>query len=141
MSLDPFSALLDIGGKIIDRVIPDPEAKRAANLELLKLAQTDGLAKLAAETDLAKAQIGVNAAEAASGDFFTRGWRPAVGWTCAGGLASQFLIGPFVTWGAAMMGRAVVFPQLDMGTLLTLLFGMLGLGSLRTVEKLNGAAR
>lgn len=137
---DAISAALAIGGKLIDRLWPDPTQAAAAQLELLKLAQNGELAQLAADTDLAKLQIEVNKVEAAAPDLLTRGWRPMVGWVCCAGLATQFLIGPFCTWGAGLMGAVVVFPELDMATLLTLLLGLLGLGSLRTVEKLKGAA-
>lgn len=138
--MDLVSAALDLGGKLITRIWPDPVQQQAAQLELLKLAQSGELAHLAADTELAKMQGEVNKVEAAAPDLFTRGWRPAVGWTCAAGLACQFLIGPMLTWGGGLMGTKVVFPELDMGTLLTLLFGMLGLGSLRTFEKVKGAA-
>ncbi|SDC49529.1 Holin of 3TMs, for gene-transfer release [Sphingomonas sp. YR710] len=140
MSFDPFTALLDIGGKVIDRVLPDPAAKQAAQIELLKLAQTGELARLTAETDLARGQIAVNQAEAANGATFVSGWRPFVGWVCGSGLGLQFLIAPLLSWGAAMAGHPVAVPSLDMSTLLTLLAGMLGLGGLRTVEKLSGVA-
>lgn len=140
MSFDPFTALLDIGGKVIDRVLPDPAAKQAAQIELLKLAQTGELARLTAETDLAQGQIAVNQAEATNGATFVSGWRPFVGWVCGSGLGLQFLISPLLSWGAAMAGHPVAVPSLDLSTLLTLLAGMLGLGGLRTVEKLSGVA-
>lgn len=140
MSFDPFTALLDLGGKVIDRVIPDPSAKAAANLELLKLAQNGELAQLTADTALAQGQLAVNAAEAANTSVFVSGWRPMVGWVCASGLGFQFLANPLLTWGAAMAGHPVAVPSLDLSTLMTLLTGMLGLGGMRTLEKLNGVA-
>lgn len=141
MAFDPMTAVLDIGGKLIDRLIPDPAQKSAAALELLRLQQTGELAQLAADTDLAKGQLAVNAVEAASPSTFTSGWRPAVGWVCAAGLASQFLVRPLLTWGAALVNHPVDYPSLDMGTLLTLLLGMLGMTAARTVEKLGGVAK
>ena len=141
MSFDPISGLLDIGGKLIDRIIPDPAAKAAANLELLKLAQTGELAQLSADTDLAKGQIGVNAVEAGSASAFVAGWRPFIGWTCGAGLAFQFVLAPLGTWAAALMGHPIPVPSLDTQTLMTLLLGMLGLGGMRTVEKIGKVAR
>lgn len=141
MSLDPISALLDIGGKVLDRVIPDPAQKAAAQLELLKLAQSGELAQLNADTELAKGQLAVNQAEASNPSVFVSGWRPFIGWVCGSGLAYQFVAAPILTWVAALFGKAIAAPSLDMGTLLTLLLGMLGLGSMRTVERLNGVAR
>ena len=141
MSLDPITAALDLGGKLIERLIPDPAAKSAAALALLQLQQSGELAAMTNDTELAKGQLQVDAIEAASPATFTSGWRPFVGWVCGTGLASQFLIAPFATWAAALLGHPITYPALDIGTLLTLLLGMLGLGAARTVEKLNGVAK
>jgi hypothetical protein len=138
MALDPITGLIDLGSKLIDKVLPDPQAKMNAQLELMKLAREGTLAQLNADLEAAKAQAAINQVEASAPDLFTRGWRPAVGWTCALGLATQFLIGPIATWGAALFGKEIAFPQLDLGTLLTLLFGMLGLGAMRSVEIVQG---
>jgi hypothetical protein len=70
--------------------------------------------------------------------MFVAGWRPFIGWVCGAGLATQFLVGPLFTWVAALLGKPVVFPVLDLSTLVTLLIGMLGLGGMRTLEKVNG---
>jgi hypothetical protein len=139
MSFDPITAALDLGGKLIDRLIPDPAQKQAAALELLKLQQSGELAQLTADTDLAEGQLGVNQAEATNANFLVSGWRPAVGWTCCAGLAYSFVLRPIA---APFVQKYVGAPMeaLDMGTLGTLLFGMLGLGGMRTVEKINGVA-
>ena len=128
-------------GKVLDRLIPDPAAKAQAQLELLKMQQSGELAALAAETDLAKGQIDINKQEAANANLFVSGWRPFIGWCCGLGLMTQFLIAPLATWGANLMGHTIVFPALDLGTLMTLLFGMLGLGALRTKEKMEGVTK
>ena len=52
----PLTALLGIGNKLIDKLIPDPEAKALAQLELAKMAQDGELAKMANETDLYKTE-------------------------------------------------------------------------------------
>jgi hypothetical protein len=52
----PLASLLDIGGRLLDKVIPDPEAKAKAQLELAKLAQDGELAKMANETELFKSE-------------------------------------------------------------------------------------
>lgn len=125
---------------IIDKLIPDPAAKAAAQLELIKMQQAGELKELDAQLQMAIAQADTNKVEAASTDPFTSRWRPFIGWVCGCGLGVQFLVGPLFTWIAGLVGHPVAFPQLDMGTLLTLLAGMLGLGSLRTVEKVKGVA-
>lgn len=140
MPLDPISIALDIGGKIIDKIWPDPAQKAQAQLELFKLQQSGELAQLTADTDLAKAQTAVNAAEAANQNLFVAGWRPFIGWVCGSGLAYQFIAAPLLTWGSALAGHAITAPSLDLGTLLNLLLGMLGLGAMRTVEKLKDKA-
>jgi hypothetical protein len=76
MAFDPVSAALDVGGKIIDRVWPDPAQKDAAKLELMKLYQNGDLAVLAAQTDLAKAASDIVKTEAGSNNFLTASWRP-----------------------------------------------------------------
>lgn len=133
MALDPVTAVLDIGSKLIDRIFPDKEKRDAAQLELLKLQQAGELQKIAG-------QMNINAIEAANPNIFVSGWRPGAGWVCVAGLAISFVVGPLVTWGSRLAGHPVDFPQLDMATLLTLLGGMLGLGTLRTTEKINGVA-
>ena len=133
MALDPLSALLDIGGKVIDRVWPDPEKAAAAKLELFKMQQSGELAVIAGQLD-------INKVEAANPSVFVSGWRPFIGWVCGSGFAIQFVIGPLAEWGSALYGHPVKFPQMDMGTMMPLLAGMLGLGAMRTAEKINGVA-
>lgn len=135
----PLTAILDIGSKVLDRVIPDPAAKAAAQLELLKLSQTGELAVLTAETDLAKGQIDINKIEAASENPMKSGWRPAIGWICAAGLAYQLVVRPLLGWATTNLWQWSAPPPLEFDTLMTLLFGMLGLGAYRTAEKLKGA--
>ena len=138
---DAVAAVASIGEKLIDRLWPDPAQAAQAKLELLKMQQSGELARLAAETDLAKGQIAVNQAEAASGTFFVAGWRPFVGWTCGAGLAVQFVAAPLIEGVSTQLGHPVMLPPLDTGTLLTLLLGMLGLGGMRTAEKMRGVAK
>lgn len=132
--------ILTIGSKILDRVLPDPAQKAAATLELFKAQQAGAFKELDNELQRDLAQVDVNKAEASNPSLLVSGWRPAIGWICGIGLCVQFLVGPLFTWCAAMAGHPVVFPELDMGTLLTLLGGMLGLGGMRTLEKVKGVA-
>jgi hypothetical protein len=137
--MDPISALLDVGGKLIDKLLPDPAAKQAAQIQLLQMAQNGELAQLAANTDLAKGQLQVDQAEASNPSLFVSGWRPFVGWVCGSGLAYAFLIKPICSPFAVKFLGAALEP-LPTETLLTLLMGMLGLGGMRTIEKLQGVA-
>lgn len=133
MAFDPISALLDIGGKVIDRVWPDPAQAAAAKLELFKLQQSGELAQIAGQMD-------VNKAEAANPNVFVSGWRPFIGWVCGLGFGVQFVFGPLAEWGSTLYGHPVKFPPMDTGTMMPLLLGMLGLGGLRTAEKIQGVA-
>jgi len=131
--------ILGLSAKLLERFIPDPVQRDAAKLELLKAQQSGELAVLAADTELAKAQAGINQTEATNPNLFVSGWRPFVGWVCGLGLAYAFLIKPIAS-PLVQQWLGVPMEALDVGTLLTLLFGMLGLGSMRTVEKIQGVA-
>lgn len=126
--------------KIVDKLIPDPQAKAQAQLQILQMQQAGEFKELDAQLQMAKGQTDTNLAEAANPKLFVSGWRPFIGWICGLGLASQFIVAPFATWAATLIGHPVTFPVLDLGTLMTLLAGMLGLGTLRTTEKINGVA-
>lgn len=126
---------IDLGIKLIDRLIPDPAAKSAAHLELIKLQQAGEFKALEADMQIQLAQIDVNRAEAASGNAFASSWRPAVGWVCVLGLLYTFIISPFLTY----FGQKPA-PDIAMSDLLILLGGLLGFGGLRTFEKLKGVA-
>lgn len=133
INMDPVTILLGLGSTLIDRFFPDPAKAAEAKLELLKMQQNGELAAMTAQTD-------INKVEAANSSVFVSGWRPFIGWICGLAFAEQFLFAPVATWVATIIGHSVTFPALDMGTLLTLLGGMLGLGGLRTAEKINGVA-
>ena len=135
-----LSGLFDLGKGLIDRLFPDPAAKAAAQLELLRMEQTGALAQLAAETDLAKLQIQTNIEEAKSTNWWVAGWRPAIGWVCGAGLAYAALIEPFARFAAKVwFGYNGDFPVIDTDLTLQILMGMLGLGAMRSVEKIKGA--
>jgi hypothetical protein len=131
--LDPVSAIFEVGSKVFDRILPDPAQQAAAKLELMKLQQNGELAQITG-------QMEINKVEAASSSIFVSGWRPSIGWVCGAGFAVQFVIGPLAEWGSTLAGHPVKFPQMDTGTMMPLLLGMLGLGGLRTAEKLADKA-
>lgn len=130
--------VVGIAGKVLDRIFPDPVAQANARLELLKMQQSGEIEQLHADVQLATNQAEINKEEAKSTNIWVSGWRPFIGWVCGSGLAVQFLVGPMATFLAGLMGHVLLFPVLDMGTLLTLLLGMLGLGGMRTYEKIKG---
>lgn len=85
-------------------------------------------------------QTKINEVEAGSAKLFVAGWRPAVGWVCAMGLFYGTIGKPFLEFIAGLFGYTGVFPSIDDNTLTTTLYGMLGLGVMRTAEKLKGAS-
>jgi len=137
-----FLALLPVVGKVIDRIFPDPAQKAEANLALMKLTQESDLAELDSATKTALGQMDVNKQEAQHSSIFVAGWRPFVGWVCGAALAYSFILLPVMKWGAFLAGVDVKeAPELDMASLITILGGMLGLGVLRTKEKMDGVAQ
>jgi len=88
--------------------------------------------------EIALSQIEVNKAEAASGSLFKGGWRPFIGWVCGFAFAYHFVLQPLIVFGVTAAGVDMpALPEFDMGSLLTVMMGMLGLGGLRSVEKLK----
>jgi len=141
MALDPVTALLDIGSRVIDRLWPDPTQAAAAKLELFKLQQSGELAVLAAETDLANGQIVVNDKEAQNPSLFVSGWRPFIGWVCGSACAWNWLGLKVALFIAALYGHDIKLAPADVEEMLPVLLGMLGLGGLRTFEKIQGVSR
>lgn len=133
-----LTGIFDVGTKLIDRLFPNQADKDKAKLELLTLQQNGELKVLESEVQLALGQIAVNKAEAESTDPFRAGWRPFIGWVCGLGLAFQFVVRPLANWIIAINGQTTFLPGLELETLMTLLFGLLGLGAYRTVEKTKG---
>ncbi|UOF81046.1 holin [Caudoviricetes sp.] len=118
--------------KLLDKFIPDAGEKARLAHEIATLAT-----KQAHEN--AMAQIEVNKAEAASGSLFKGGWRPFIGWTCGTAFAYHFVIQPLVVFILVVNGQPVpALPVFDMASLMTVLGGLLGLGTLRTFEKFKG---
>ena len=141
MALDPVTALLDVGSKIIERLWPDPTQAAAAKLELIKLQQSGELAAMAAENGLATAQIKVNEESAKSSSVFVSGARPFILWGCGFAMLYAALFEPMMRFVAVVcFAYAGQFPALDTTLTTQVLLGLLGLGTLRTVDKIKGVA-
>jgi len=138
--MDPITILMGIGSKVIDKIWPDPVQRDAAKLELLKLQQSGELAQLTADTNLMIEQIKVNQAEAQNPSLFVSGWRPAIGWVCGAACGWNWIGLPVAKVIAVILGHPIDLAPADLTEMLPVLMGMLGLGGLRTIEKLNGRA-
>ncbi len=132
MSFDPITAGLDVLGKVIDRVLPDKAAADKAKAELLVM-QTRG------DLDQLMGQLEINKVEAAHQSIFVAGWRPASGWICNIGLVYTFLLQPILTWACTVAGVAQP-PGIPFDALYVLLGSLLGVGTLRTVDKVKGVS-
>lgn len=120
---------------ILDKFVEDKDQKAKLAHEIATMSDKHA-------QEIALAQISVNAAEAASGSLFKGGWRPCVGWVCAIAFFYHFVGQPLIIFIVALAGAEIPpLPEFDMGTLLTVLGGMLGIGSLRTYEKKKGITK
>ena len=119
---------------LLDKLIPDKDLKEQLAHDIATMAERHS-------HNIIKEQIEVNKIEASNKSLFVSGWRPAVGWTCCLGLAGNFLIIPFSNFIMALAGSDIVIPLIDVSTMMPVLMGMLGLGTMRTVEKINNVER
>jgi hypothetical protein len=141
MSLLLGQLLTNVLPTLLDKILPEsPEKAAAAKLEMLKMAQQGDFKQIEADLQMALAQTDINKEEAKSESLFKSGWRPATGWSCVFGFSYQILFRPIFGWVAQNLWGWSMPPSLEMDTLMTLLFGLLGLGAYRTVEKIKGAS-
>jgi hypothetical protein len=118
---------------LISEFITDKDKAAQLAFDISTLAATQAHAQVLA-------QLAVNQAEASSGSMFVGGWRPAVGWVCVLAMALNFILTP-------MLGPVVeaytpiVMAPLEMGEMMPILLGMLGLTAARTYEKRQGVAK
>jgi hypothetical protein len=133
MAVDPITAGLELGSKLIERIWPDPAQAAAAKLELIKLEKSGELAQITG-------QLEINKVEAASSSAFTSSWRPFIGWVCGVGCAWNWIGLPVTTFVLTALGYRINVLPADLSEMLPLLLGMLGIGGLRTIEKVKGVA-
>lgn len=115
----------------LDALFTSDEEREKAKLELTKVLQQPHILQAMA-----------NIEEAKHSSVFVAGWRPAIGWICAVGLAYHFLVFPFAGLIATFIDPALVLPRLvEVGELMTLVLSLLGLGAFRTYEKATGVER
>ena len=123
--------LIDPISNILDKFIADKDLKAKLQHEL--------------DQELHKAnmaQIEINKIEAGHRSIFVAGWRPFLGWSLSFAMAWHYVLAPLILFIASFFGYQLPqLPEFDMASLMTVLMGMLGLGGLRTVEKINGVAK
>ena len=126
MALDPVTAITGLAETVISRLWPDKSEQERA--------------QMAAALTIVQGQLDANKAEAASPSVFVAGWRPFIGWVCGAACAWNWIGLPAAKFGLAIVGVTVSLSPADLGEMWPLLLGMLGLGGLRTVEKVKGVA-
>jgi hypothetical protein len=128
-----LAPLLEVGKGIIDRLFPDPAAKAAAELELLKMTQDGDLKQILG-------QLEINAKEAAHPSVFVAGWRPFFGWAGGVGFIYATIGQPLLAWLAQIKGWPMP-PSINIDLLWVVVTGLLGIGTLRSVEKVKGKSK
>lgn len=112
-------------GSVLDNLFTSKDEVLTHEAILTRLAQAPNMA-----------QVELNKVEAGSRNVFVAGWRPFIGWVCGLGLFNMFLVNPWIQWITGQAG-----PNLPKDVILELILALLGLGALRTVEKLKGRAK
>jgi len=134
--------ILEGAGSLVDSI--GNQIRGKVPVDLMKLAELEVKMKELQNvvptllSDVDKAQTIINAEDAKSKSFWQSGWRPASAWTCVTALIYNYLFFPTCTYFFTIFtGNAPAIPELDIAELVTLLFGLLGLSTLRTLDKKN----
>ncbi len=120
---EPISKPIDAIGNALDKVFTsDEERKKLDNV-------------------LPKLQIELNKIEAGHRSLFVAGWRPFIGWSCGVGLCYAWFLRPLIRDVGFMFGFDLSFVDFDTDNMMQLVIALLGLGGLRTYEKIAGKTR
>ena len=121
-----LGAISDLASTVINKIWPDKsEAEKQ---------------QLAAAVMVVQGQLDINKVEAANPSVFVSGWRPFIGWVCGSACAWNWIGLPIAKMGLTLLGHPLDLAPANLTEMMPILFGMLGLGTLRTVEKINGVA-
>jgi hypothetical protein len=129
-----ISSILPVAGEVIDRLVPDKNGAAKAKQELEK-------ALVDAEVAGRLGQIEINKTEAAHRSVFVAAWRPFIGWSCGFAMLYAYVVQPILTFGLAQAGYLIELPQVELGEMMPVLLGILGLGGMRSYEKLKGISK
>jgi hypothetical protein len=130
-----LTALIGPVSNLLGKFIEDKDMKNKLAHEVATMAENHA-------AELAKGQIEINKAEAQHKSIFVAGWRPFIGWTCGVALCWHFVLQPVTLFVCSYIGLTIPeLPSFDMGSLMTILGGLLGLGTLRTYEKQKGLTK
>jgi len=126
MDITGLGAVSDLANTVIGKIWPDKtEAEKQ---------------QLAAAVMVVQGQLDINKVEAANPSVFVSGWRPFVGWVCGTACAWNWIGLSVVKTACVILGYSVILTPANLSEMMPVLLGLLGLGTLRTVEKINGVA-
>lgn len=126
MDITGIGAVSDLIGTVVNKIWPDKTEQEKQ--------------QLAAAVMVVQGQLDINKSEAGNTNVFVSGWRPFVGWVCGSACAWNWIGLPIVKMGLVLWGHPIVLSPADLSEMMPILLGMIGLGGLRTVEKINGVA-
>lgn len=132
-----IAALIPLLAPVLEQLvkhIPDPQAREKARSE----AEATLLTLLGQQQ---QGQVEINKIEAANANVFVAGWRPFIGWVCGVALGYTYIIAPFWAWVLVVWYPGTILPSLPTDNLFELVLALLGLGGLRTFEKIKGVGR
>ena len=127
MDITGIGSVADLANTVINKLWPDKSEQEKA--------------QIAMAVQVVQGQMDINKQEAASSSLFVAGWRPFIGWTCGSACWWNWIGISMVKTGAALVGYQIVLESADISEMLPILMGMLGLGGLRTFEKVKGVTR
>lgn len=137
-----ISPIIDKVGSIASELITDKDKKNQLKIDLERLKIEEASKAEERLHQEMMGQIAINTEEAKSESVFVAGWRPAIGWIGAAGIAYSFVIEPIASWSARVMFEyGGTFPSLNYSELMILVAGMLGFGTFRSFEKVKGVAQ
>ena len=112
---------------LLSKFIPDVDERNRLSHEIATMSQKAADANALAQIEILKAD--------ARGSWFQSSWRPLCGYVAVMGMAVNFLVSPIAA------GFDIEIPQADAATLMPLLLGMLGLGGMRSAERIKGVGK
>ena len=129
MGLDPISAIADLINTGLSKWLPDANMREKAAAELAASVHTELMG-----------QLEINKAEASSADPFTSRWRPFIGWSCGFAFVYSSMVVPLLTW-VSINFHIAPPPAIDTSVMVNVLGAMLGIATLRTVDKYTGTSK
>lgn len=126
MDITGLGAVSDLASTVINKIWPDKSEEEKQ--------------QLAAAVMVVQGQLDINKVEAANPSVFVSGWRPFIGWVCGSACAWNWIGLPIAKAALTLWGHPLDLAPANLTEMMPVLLGMLGLGSLRTLEKINGVA-